>query len=397
MDQGHLSLYNQYVNNTSGWEEIEGCVVAEYVWIDGSGITLRSKCRTLDVSEVRSLADIPEWNYDGSSCYQAPTDNSEIIMRPVAYFRDPFRKGNHIIVMTETYKWTDGNCQDLEPANTNFRIHAKKIFDASLDEEPWFGIEQEYTLVGTKTKFTTWPLGWPHDGYPGPQGPYYCSVGANNCFGRIIADAHYRACLYAGIKVSGTNAEVMPGQWEYQVGPVEGIAMGDHLWISRYILQRIAEDFNVSISFAPKLFEDWNGSGCHTNFSTKTMRAGNGGMEYINQMMEKFAAKHSDHIALYGDDNQKRLTGIHETSSINSFSYGVGNRAASFRIPTSTAHAAGKGYIEDRRPASNIDPYLVCGMLVNSGVNAEDLSADLKTAFQAWRKWRAENHLERID
>ena len=189
----------------------------------------------------------------------------------------------------------------------------------------------------------------------------------------------------------------MPGQWEYQVGPVEGIAMGDHLWISRYILQRIAEDFNVSISFAPKLFEDWNGSGCHTNFSTKTMRAGNGGMEYINQMMEKFAAKHSDHIALYGDDNQKRLTGIHETSSINSFSYGVGNRAASFRIPTSTAHAAGKGYIEDRRPASNIDPYLVCGMLVNSGVNAEDLSADLKAAFAGWRKWRAENHLERID
>ena len=136
--------------------------------------------------------------------------------------------------------------------------------------------------MGTKTKFTTWPLGWPHDGYPGPQGPYYCSVGANNCFGRIIADAHYRACLYAGIKVSGTNAEVMPGQWEYQVGPVEGIAMGDHLWISRYILQRIAEDFNVSISFAPKLFEDWNGSGCHTNFSTKTMRAGTGGMDYIN-------------------------------------------------------------------------------------------------------------------
>ena len=397
MDQGHLSLYNQYVNNTSGWEEIEGCVVAEYVWIDGSGITLRSKCRTLEVEEVKSLADIPEWNYDGSSCYQAPTDNSEIIMKPVSYFRDPFRKGNHIIVMTETHKWTDGTCTTLEPANTNFRIHAKKIFDASLDEEPWFGIEQEYTLVGTKTKFTTWPLGWPHDGYPGPQGPYYCSVGANNCFGRIIADAHYRACLYAGIKVSGTNAEVMPGQWEYQVGPVEGIAMGDHLWISRYILQRIAEDFNVSISFAPKLFEDWNGSGCHTNFSTKTMRAGNGGMEYINQMMEKFAAKHSDHIALYGDDNQKRLTGIHETSSINSFSYGVGNRAASFRIPTSTAHAAGKGYIEDRRPASNIDPYLVCGMLVNSGVNAEDLSADLKTAFAGWRKWRAENHLERID
>lgn len=291
-DQKHISMYNQYINNTTGWEEVNDVTVAEYVWIDGSGIDLRSKCKTIE-GRVTSLADIPEWNFDGSSCYQADTENSEIIMKPVAYFRDPFRKGNHIIVMTETYKWTDSSCKVLEPANTNFRIHAKKIFDAGLHEKPWFGIEQEYTLIGTKTKFTTWPLGWPNNGYPGPQGPYYCSVGANNCFGRIIADVHYRACLYAGIKMSGTNAEVMPGQWEYQVGPVEGIAMGDHLWISRYILQRIAEDFNVSISFAPKLFEEWNGSGCHTNFSTLTMREGIGGMEYINNMMSKFAAKHT--------------------------------------------------------------------------------------------------------
>lgn len=139
--------------------------------------------------------------------------------------------------------------------------------------------------------------------------------------------------------------------------------------MSRYILQRVAEDFNVDISFAPKLFDDWNGAGCHCNFSTKTMREGAAGnMDYINGMMEKFALKHADHIKLYGDDNQKRLTGIHETSSMDSFSYGVGNRAASFRIPTSTAHANGKGYIEDRRPASNIDPYLVSAMLVDSGI-----------------------------
>ena len=207
------------MNNTQPWDEVTDCVVAEYVWIDGSGIILRSKARTLD-HPVNKVEDLPEWNYDGSSCFQATTDNSEIIMKPVAYFRDPFRRGNHILVMTETYKWTDSTYTQLEPANTNFRVHAKKIFDAKLDEEPWYGIEQEYTLVGTKTKFTTWPLGWPNNGYPGPQGPYYCSVGANNCFGRVIADAHYRACLYAGIKVSGTNAEVMPGQWEYQVGPV---------------------------------------------------------------------------------------------------------------------------------------------------------------------------------
>ena len=250
-----------------------------------------------------TLSDIPEWNYDGSSCWQAETDNSEIIIKPVAYYRDPFRKGKHILVMCETFRWSTNGYESLEPANTNFRAHAAKIFQTCPEERPWFGIEQEYTLVGTKTKFTTWPLGWPQNGYPGEQGPYYCSVGANNCFGRVIADYHYRACLYAGIKVSGTNAEVMPGQWEYQVGPVEGIEIGDQLWISRYILQRVAEDFKVTISFSPKLFQDWNGSGCHTNFSTKTMREGTGGMDYIIQMMERFAQKHTDHIALYGDDN----------------------------------------------------------------------------------------------
>ena len=394
MDGQHLQLYNQYVDISKGWGNIEDVTVCEYVWIDGSGITLRSKCRTIE-GRVTSAADCPEWNYDGSSCYQAPTDNSEIIMRPVAIFQDPFRMGHHKLVMCDTYKWKDATCQELEPANTNFRIHAKKIFEAT-DEEPWFGIEQEYTLVGTKTKFTTWPLGWPHDGYPGQQGPYYCSVGANNCFGRIIADAHYRASLAAGIKVSGTNAEVMPGQWEYQVGPCEGLSIGDQLWMSRYILQRVAEDFNVNISFAPKLFEEWNGSGCHTNFSTKTMRDGAQGMEYINNMMEKFRAKHLEHIELYGDDNQKRLTGHHETSSMTEFSYGVGNRAASFRIPTSTAHAAGKGYVEDRRPASNIDPYMVSAMLVDTGVLAESLAADMKKAFADWKVWRAANKFENL-
>ena len=368
-DNEHLSLYNQYVNIQGGWAEIEDVTVCEYVWIDGSGIIMRSKCRTLP-GRVNSLADLPEWNYDGSSCYQATTDNSEIIMKPVAMFRDPFRKGHHLLVLTDTYKWKDSTCTELEPSNTNFRIHAKDIFDQpeAANEQTWFGIEQEYTLVGTFTKFTTWPLGWPHNGYPGPQGPYYCSVGANNCFGRIIADAHYRACLYAGIKCSGTNAEVMPGQWEYQVGPCEGISIGDHLWMSRYLLSRIAEDFNVTISFAPKLFEEWNGSGCHTNYSTKTMRAGTGGMQYIEDMMAKFAAKHQEHLALYGDDNQKRLTGHHETSSMTNFSSGVGNRAASFRIPTSVQHANGAGYIEDRRPASNMDPYLVSAMLVDTSL-----------------------------
>lgn len=188
--------------------------VAEYVWIDGTGLSLRSKSRTLQ-KKVASIKDIPDWNYDGSSCYQASTYNSEVILKPVAYYKDPFRQGDNIIVMCETFIWADEKFSELKPSNTNFRFFAKKIFDQAHREEPWFGIEQEYSLMEVKNDFITKPLGWPTQGYPSPQGPYYCSVGANNCFGRAVMDAHYKACLYSGIKISGTNCEVKPGQWEY--------------------------------------------------------------------------------------------------------------------------------------------------------------------------------------
>ena len=202
------NLFNQY--NVLHCADQQTKIVAEYVWIDGTGIGLRSKCRTLD-KPVKSLDDLPDWNYDGSSTYQATTENSEVILKPCAYFRDPFRQGDNIIVMCEGFVWSDAKLNKLIPNNTNFRHFAKTVFDETEHEDPWFGIEQEYTLLQTLTKFTTWPLGWPSNGYPGPQGPYYCSVGAANCFGRIIADMHYKACLYAGVKISGTNGEVMPG------------------------------------------------------------------------------------------------------------------------------------------------------------------------------------------
>ena len=291
-------------------------------------------------------------------------------------------------MLAEGFVWADGKFDKLIPNNTNFRHYAKEIWDAVAHEETWYGIEQEYTLLGTLNKFTTHPLGWPSNGYPGPQGPYYCSVGAANCFGRIIADLHYKACLFAGVNISGTNAEVMPGQWEFQVGPCEGISIGDHLWIARYLLGRVAEDYNVDISFAPKLFSNWNGSGCHSNFSTKTMREGTGGMKYIEDIMGKLGAKHKLHLTLYGEGNEKRLTGHHETSSMHSFSYGVGNRAASVRIPTSTAAAAGKGYIEDRRPASNIDPYIVGAILADTCLLAETKAEPLIKHVAEWNAWK---------
>ena len=302
--------------------------------------------------------------------------------------------------MCKGYVWSDGKLNKLIPNNTNFRHHAEQIFAAADHEKPWFGIEQEYTMLKDLTKFTTWPLGWPSNGYPGPQGPYYCSVGAANCFGRIIADMHYKACLFAGVTISGTNAEVMPGQWEFQVGPCLGLDMGDHLWMARYLLCRVAEDFNVDISFAPKLFSDWNGSGCHTNFSTKTMRDGKQGMKYIDEVCDKLKKKHRLHLEMYGEGNEKRLTGHHETSSMHTFSYGVGNRACSVRIPTSTAHDNGKGYIEDRRPASNMDPYIVTAMIADTTILEKSLATDLINAVGEWKnpsETKAVSHKDSIE
>jgi glutamine synthetase len=229
------------------------------------------------------------------------------------------------------------------------------------DCHPWFGIEQEYTLFDLENNV----LGWPKGGFPGPQGPYYCSVGANVAFGRDIVEAHYRACLYAGVKISGVNAEVMPGQWEFQVGPCEGIDMGDHLWMARFLLKRVAEDFGAVVSFHPKPIKgDWNGAGCHTNYSTHAMRE-EGGLKAIYDAIDKMSTRHAEHIAVYGEDNDQRLTGHHETGHISQFSFGVANRGASIRIPRHVA-AEGKGYLEDRRPASNIDPYRVTHVIVES-------------------------------
>ena len=240
--------------------------------------------------------------------------------------------------------------------------------EAGAAAEPWFGIEQEYSLLDRDG----WPFGWPKpNGYPAPQGPYYCSVGADRSYGRDVVDAHYKACLYAGVKICGINGEVMASQWEFQVGPLEGISAADHLWMGRYILHRVAEEFGIVVTFDPKpITGNWNGAGAHTNYSTLQMRQ-EGGIKYIEEAIEKLGKRHKTHIRVYdphgGKDNERRLTGHHETSSINDFSAGVANRGCSIRIPRSVGEDK-KGYLEDRRPASNCDPYSVTEMLVRTTV-----------------------------
>ncbi|ETV81461.1 hypothetical protein H257_05979 [Aphanomyces astaci] len=344
------AVYDRYMSLDTG-----SSVQAEYIWIGGSGEDLRCKTRTLEKSPA-SVADLPDWNFDGSSTNQAPGQDSEVLLKPAAIYKDPFRGGKHILVLCDCYK------PDGTPIPSNTRHDALRVMNASASHVPWFGIEQEYTLFEAD-KVT--PYGWPKAGYPGPQGPYYCGAGAHSAFGRLIVDAHYRACLYAGIKISGINAEVMPGQWEYQVGPCVGIASGDQMWMSRYILLRVCEDFGVIVSFDPKPIPgDWNGAGCHTNVSTQAMRE-EGGIAAIIEALEKLKLKHKEHIAAYGTGNERRLTGRHETASIDKFSYGVADRGASIRIPRTT-EADGKGYFEDRRPASNMDPYTVTSRILKT-------------------------------
>jgi len=333
------------------------CIVS-YIWIDGTGENLRMKDRVIDFVP-ESPQDLPVWNYDGSSTYQADGHNSDTFIVPCALYCDPFRLAPHVLALCDTYKF------DKTPTNTNRRAKAVEALEKAKDQKPWFGIEQEYTMLD----MDGYPFGWPKCGYPGPQGPYYCGVGANRVYGRDIVEAHYRACLYAGVPIAGTNAEVMPAQWEFQCHPTPGIKAADDLWMARFLLHRVAEEFGVVVTLDPKPMEgQWNGAGAHTNFSTEAMRC-DGGIKAIEEAIQKLSKRHPQHIAAYdpsgGKDNERRLTGKLETSSIHDFSSGVANRGVSIRIPRGVADA-GKGWLEDRRPSSNMDPYSVLDILVRT-------------------------------
>jgi glutamine synthetase len=330
-------------------------VKAEYIWLDGHRPTqkLRSKTKIINGS-VESLSDLPEWGFDGSSTNQASGVNSDCKLKPVYFVPDPIRGGDSLLVMCEVLNADGSNHK------TNYRANLAFLSEKFKHEEAWFGIEQEYTLFEGRS-----PLGWPEGGYPAPQGPFYCGVGADEVFGRDIVEEHLELCIEAGLEISGINAEVMPGQWEYQIGPIGPLESADQMWISRWILYRISEDFGVSATLHPKPVKgDWNGAGAHTNFSTKAMRS-QGGIDIINKACKKLKSKHNEHIEVYGAHNEERLTGLHETCSIKEFRYGVSDRGASIRIPMQTSND-GFGYLEDRRPSANMDPYKVCSALLET-------------------------------
>jgi glutamine synthetase len=330
---------------------------AEYIWLDGTQPTPLLRNKTKIVADDVTVPEV--WGFDGSSTEQATGESSDCVLKPVFHCPDPIRGGRNILVLCEVYL-----ASTMKPHPTNTRDACAKAQKKYAKNDMWFGLEQEYTMLRTDGT----PYGFPVGGYPAPQGPYYCGVGAGRVVGREIIEEHTEACLAAGLKISGTNAEVMPGQWEFQIGPANALEASDHLIMARWLLHRIAEDYDVVISLAAKPMKgDWNGAGCHTNFSTAAMRKSYAAVEKACQAIGK---KVDLHVKNYGHGIEDRLTGKHETAPYNKFSYGVSNRGASIRIPWQVAKD-GKGYAEDRRPNANMDPYVVT-RLINETVCAAE-------------------------
>lgn len=337
--------------------------ILEYIWLDVNG-NARSKTKVVNLDNGISLDKCPQWNYDGSSTGQATTENSEIILNPVKMYIDPFRrKENAYLILCDTYN-VDGT-----PHKTNSRYKANEIFNKGLELKPMFGLEQEFFISKETVEGELVPLGFLNKENCREQGDYYCGVGGNNVIGKDVIEEAMDNLLYSEISITGMNAEVAPSQWEFQVCSF-GIQAADELIILRYICNRTFEneDWVMDIRAKPKK-GDWNGSGCHINFSTEEMRS-EGGLATIKHSINNLSKKHVLHIKHYGADNYERLTGKHETSSMEEFSFGVGSRHTSIRIPNQT-EAEGKGYFEDRRPSSSLDPYVATALLFSTSIGME--------------------------
>lgn len=353
---------------------------AEYIWIDGTEPTskVRSKTKVIYPAAGSPLStavnsanpeDFPDWGFDGSSTGQATGDKSDCALKPVFVCQDPIRGAGNFLVLCEVFN-ADGT-----PHPTNTRAKLREVLDAGADRlGAWFGLEQEYTLFKGAS-----PLGFPTDRrFPPAQGPYYCGVGADEAYGRPLVEAHLKACIAAGLQISGINAEVMPSQWEIQVGPLGPLAVSDQLWIVRWLLYRLGEDYGIHATLDAKpMSGDWNGAGMHSNFSTANMRMSEQspyatgakfGMDAITEWCDRAGTRIEEHLKAYGDGIEMRLTGRHETCSYREFKYGVSDRTASIRIPMDTAKA-GFGYLEDRRPNANADPYKVTSAILQTAAN----------------------------
>ena len=334
----------------------------EYVWIDGylPIANIRSKTKIMEMESFDGdVNKLPKWSFDGSSTRQAEGFFSDLVIKPVHSYPDPGRKNAYLIL-----------CEVFNPDGTAHASNYRHLIDKEATKDYWFGFEQEYVLMHSNGR----PIGFPDGGYPEPQGPYYCAVGYQNVAGRNIIEEHLDMCLDAGLGITGINAEVMLGQWEYQVFAIGAVRACDDLIMSRYLLFRATENHEVIAELHPKPIKgDWNGSGMHANFSYPYMK-NVGGEKYFNTLLTEFGKYHKEHLAEYGAFNEERLTGAHETASFEKYSFGVSDRGASIRIPIYTPEHNWKGYVEDRRPASNADPYRIVTRIIKTVEIAHEIA-----------------------
>ncbi|GJQ88142.1 hypothetical protein Trydic_g13147 [Trypoxylus dichotomus] len=330
----------------------------EYVWIDGTGEHLRSKARTLEYIPDNHK-EVPPWGCDSNASMLPVPKETDVLLVPVAMYNDPFRRSNNKLVLCDTYEF------DGKPLPTNNRKSCCEALNKVCDQEIMWGLEQQYMVMDMDER----PYGWPVClGEPRRHKGYYCAVGGDKVFARELSESHYRACLYAGVQIASTHPDAVPGQWEFQIGVSPGIKGPDDLWMARYILARISEEYGLYTCLHPKRFDNMPGCSCHVNFSTKVTRKDNG-LSTLEGYMQKLSKRHEEHLRKYdpygGQQNKLRLTGKDGTSAVDNFTSGVGDKSLSVRI-TKETETKKKGYIEDRRPASNSDPYAVCDMVVRT-------------------------------
>lgn len=385
-----MQSYETLMCNTDGTFFYSAKYKLEYIWVDKKGnprskVKTFEKCRPTDSFHRLTIDDIPVWNFDGSSTGQNIGDNTEVVLNPVRMYTNPLEDHETLycplLVLCELSHSYLPSSDKVPKAVDKFNTRKWAKFVAEKFEylEPLYGCEQEYSILNPKTCL---PYNWEEHGAE-KQGDFYCSVRYPYCQAEELIKEHYKACLKCGVAISGYNAEVLPSQWEYQIGPRDLLKVADDMIMARYLLYRLSAKYNVLITLNPKPLKsytykiddftskahaDWNGSGCHINFSTNQMREPNG-IEHIYKAINNLSKNHQQILQHYGD-NQLRLTGHHETSNPHTFTYGLGTRNTSVRIPNQvTVNAC--GYFEDRRPASDIDPYLALAALLESCMTGE--------------------------
>ena len=339
-----IGIYNMNNKNTNETKSL----ILEYIWLDGK-MNLRSKYKTIKIND--NDLNIDQWTYDGKSTYQIDSDDSEVILNPIAFYNNPFfEKGQSLLVLCDTFY--ERNTKFI-PTSTNRRILAREIFLKRKELEPWFEIKQEYFMMCNEyTYASSTPLFFKNPKQPKEQGDYYCGVGNQNIIMRSLAEKHYLFCITAGINISGMNAEIAPNQWRFKIGTCVGISAGDELILARYILMKLSEQFGVDISFKSKPLQNpWNYSGLHINFSTAETRD-NDGIVKLNTYILNLNNKHNEHMLVYGDNSDKINPRL-ENSNINVVIPNKVNREK-------------KGYLKDNRPLSDADPYIVIAKIFDT-------------------------------